>query len=144
VYRRFSVVARKWIAAFAKQTNPHVDALFAADAYFSLMEDGAANIDCLNCISQVFLDDKNKPGPVYFACRYSPAAQINDPSFESRSSQSLLAVHAVLRKDGSLGLMLINKPRRNDATVQGQISGAHWRRAERALILGPRTSPTVI
>jgi len=52
----------------------------------------------------------------------------------------LLAVHAVLRKDGSLGLMLINKDPKNDATVKVKISGAQLAPPERALILGPRTA----
>ena len=136
------VVTEMGARPFAKQTNPHVDALFAADAYFSLMEDGAANIDWLELHKPSFLDDKNKPGPVYFALQMvHRLAQINDSIVDSRSSQSLLAVHAVLRKDGSLGLMLVNKDPKNDATVKVKISGAQLAAAGTRFDFGPKNQP---
>jgi len=136
------VVTEMGSRPFANQTNPHVDALFAADAYVSLMEDGAANIDWLELHKPSFLDDKNKPGPVYFALQMiHRLAQINDSIVDSRSSQSLLAVHAILRKDGSLGLMLINKDPKNDATVKVKISGAQLAAAGTRFDFGPKNQP---
>jgi hypothetical protein len=127
---------------FAKVSDPHVHALFAADAYLSLMEDGAASINWLELHKPTFLDEQNKPGPVYFALQMiHRLTQINDLIVESRSSNSLLAVHTIKRKDGSLGLMLINKDPKNDATIKVKISGAQLADSGMRFDFGPKNPP---
>jgi hypothetical protein len=95
-----------------------------------LMQDGAANIDWLELHKPSFLDDSNKPGPVFFALQMiHRLAQINDSIVAAHSSHSLLAVHAIQRKDGSLGLLLINKDPKEPATVKIKSAAFNWRRA---------------
>jgi hypothetical protein len=112
---------------YAKINDPSIHGPFVADAYLSLMEDGAANIDWLELNKETFLSEKEeKPGPAYFALQMiHRLAHINAAIVEAKSNQSLLAVHAVLRRDGSVGVMLINKDPKNTATVKVKISGAN-------------------
>jgi len=72
-----------------------------------------------------FLNEKDeKPGPVFFALQMiHRLTYINVPIVEAKSSNSLLPVHALLRGDGSLGLMLINLDSKNTATVKIKING---------------------
>jgi len=128
---------------FAKRNDPSIDALFAADAYSSLMEDGAANIDWLELHKPSFLDEKEqKPGPVYFGLQMiHRLAHINATLVDARSSNSLLAVHAVLRGDGSLGLMFINKDPKDAANVKVKISGGLFSRNGMRFDFDPRNPP---
>jgi len=110
---------------FAKIDDPSIHGLFVADAYLSLMEDGAANIDWLELHKDTFLSEKDeKPGPAYFALQMiHRLAHINASILEAKSNNSLLSAHAVQRRDGSVGLMLINKDPKNSATVKVKITG---------------------
>ncbi len=110
---------------YAKITDPLVLGLFAADAYVSLMEIGAVNIDWLELHAQGFLDDNNKQGPAYYGIQMVHVLlAMNDQFVESKSNNRLLSVHASKRADGNFGLMLINKDPKNAATVKVQLSGA--------------------
>src|SRR5271155_2599865 len=102
------------------------DLLFVADAYLSLMEDGATNIDWLELHKDTFLSEKDeKPRPAYFALQMiHRLANSNASIVDAESNNSLLAVHTVQRQDGSVGVMLINKDPKNSATVRVKITGA--------------------
>jgi alpha-L-arabinofuranosidase len=114
------------IKSYIKIPDPIVPALFASDAYATLIEDGVANIDWADMRKDGFLDDDNKPGPIYFAMQMvRQMAGPNDNFVSTSSSNSLLAVHAYARKDGKIGIMLINKDPKNNATVKLNISGAN-------------------
>jgi hypothetical protein len=127
---------------FAKITDPQVNALFAADAYLSLMQDGAANIDWLELHKPSFLDDNNKPGPVFFALQMiHRLMQINDSLVSAHSSHGLLAAHAIQRKDGSIGLMLINKDPKEAATVKVKINGVQLATSGMRFDFGPASPP---
>ena len=52
-------------------------------------------------------------------------ANLNDKIVTAASSNALLAVHASLRSDGSLGVMFINKDPKNNATVKVTVTGAN-------------------
>jgi hypothetical protein len=105
------------------------------------MQDGAANIDWLELHKPSFLDDSNKPGPVFFAQMIHRLVQINDSIVAAHSSHSLLAVHAIQRKDGSIGLLLINKDPKEAATVKIKISGVQLATNGLRLDYGPANPP---
>jgi hypothetical protein len=110
---------------FAKVTTPLTQGLFAADAYASLMEMGAANIDWLELHSNYFLDEKNVQGHSYYGIQMVHLlAGINDQLVDAKSSHGLLTAHAAKRADGSVAVMLINKSPSEKSTVKLQISGA--------------------
>lgn len=110
---------------FAKVTDEFAFGLFAADAYASLIEVGAVNIDWLELHNNSFLDTKNKPGPAYFGIQMVHyLLNMREVLVASTLSQKLLTVHAAKHADGSLGLMLINKDPKNAATLKVTVSGA--------------------
>jgi alpha-L-arabinofuranosidase len=112
------------ITPWIKVNDETVSALFAADAYTTLVEDGAANIDWAEIHKNGFLNEENKPGPVYFATQLvRQMANLNDKIVTASSSNSLLAVHASLRSDGKVGIMFINKDAKNNAAVKVTVTG---------------------
>jgi hypothetical protein len=114
------------IKSYIKVPDPIVPALFAADAYSTLIEDGVANIDWYDMRNGGFLDDANKPGPIYFALQMVRQMEgPNDNFVATTSGNSLLAVHAYARRDGKVGIILINKDPKNNATVKINVSGAN-------------------
>ena len=109
---------------FAPITNPLILGLFAADAYASLMEVGAVNIDWLELHAGGFLDERNQQGPAYYGIQMTHLLlNMNDQFVEAKSNHGLLAVHGAKRADGNVGLMLINKDPKSPATVKVQVSG---------------------
>jgi hypothetical protein len=120
------LVTELGLKSYIKVPDAIVPALFAADAYTTLIEDGVANIDWSDMRKGGFLDDDNKPGPIYFAMQMvRQMAAPNDNFVATTSSNSLLAVHAYARRDGKVGIMLINKDPKNNATVKVTVSGAN-------------------
>jgi hypothetical protein len=118
------IVSEMGSRPFAKVTAPVTQGLFAADAYASLMEMGAANIDWSELHANYFLDNKNVQGPVYYGIQMVHLlANINDQLVEAKTSAGLLTVHAAKRADGSLAVMLINKSPKEKSTVKLQIEG---------------------
>ena len=112
---------------FAKvpESEEIVTGLFAADAYPSLVEYGAVNIDWSELHNNSFLSQRNTPGPAYFGMQMVHAMlNFNDPMILASSNSSMLSVHAAKHQDGSLGLMLINKDPKNGTTVKVTVSGA--------------------
>lgn len=112
-------------APYVKVTDEVVPGLFAADLYPALVEFGVIN----GCWSELhgsnFLGDTNKPGAAYFGMQMAHALMnFNDAVLASSSSSSMLSVHASMRRDGNLGLMLINKDPKNATTVKVSISNA--------------------
>jgi hypothetical protein len=51
-------------------------------------------------------------------------ADLNEQIVTAASSNALLSVHASVHKDGSVGIMLINKDPTNSAAVKVSISGS--------------------
>ena len=119
------VVTEMGTTPFAKVTDPLTMGLFSADAYASLMEMGAANIDWAELRGNFFLDDKNVQGPAYYGIQMVHLlTNINDQLVEAKSSAALLTVHAAKRADGSIAVMLINMSPKEKSTVKLQVSGA--------------------
>lgn len=110
--------------SYIKINDGFVVGLFAADAYLSLMESGAANIDWTALHGGNFLDDNNKPGPAYFGLQMiHNLMNFNETLVSAGSSHALLSVHAASHKNGSVSIMLVNKDSRNNATVKVTVNG---------------------
>lgn len=110
--------------SYIKINDPLVVGLFAADAYLTLIESGAANIDWLALHGGNFLDDNNKPGSAYFGLQMiHNLMNFNETIVAAGSSHALLSVHAASHKNGSLSMMLVNKDSKNNATVKVTVTG---------------------
>jgi len=119
------LVTELGIKSYIKIPDPIVPALFAADAYTTLAP-ATPNIDWAGMRKSGFLDDDNKPGPVYFGLQMvRQAAAPNDNLVAAASSNPLLSVHAFARADGKVALMFINKDSRNNAIVKVTLSGVN-------------------
>jgi hypothetical protein len=91
----------------------------------NLIEDGTANIDWTELHKGGFLDEKNKPGSIYFALQMVHyLMNFNEPVVAAASSHPLLSVHAAKHANGSVTVILINKDPKNVATVKVTVSGA--------------------
>ena len=109
---------------WAKVSEPVAVGLFAADVYLTLAEYGVINVDWSELHSGGFLDDNNKPGPAYFGTQLVFALMnFNDPLLNSSSTSPALSVHAAKRKDGSIGIMLINKDEKSATTAKITLKG---------------------
>jgi hypothetical protein len=99
--------------------------LFAADAYASLAEDGAVNIDWAELHGGSLVTQKDdKPQPAYFGIEMMhKMMNMRDIFVTAKSSNSLLGVHAAKRANGNVGLMFVNKDPKNTATVKVKING---------------------
>lgn len=118
------LVTEMGIKPYVNIPDKAVPALFAADAYLTMVEFGIANVDW-GILHGDFLTDENKPGAVYFAPQMvRRLADLNDQILTATSSNPLLSVHASVHKDGSAGIMLINKDPKNNATVKVSVSGS--------------------
>ena len=113
------------------QTWPKVDkpvaiGLFAADAMATLIEAGAYTVVWSPAHSVHFLDsDNNAPKPAYYGLRllHLIAPKAGDSFVTATSQLPTLAVHAVKRADGGLGLLFINKDLQQSVTVKVSIAG---------------------
>jgi hypothetical protein len=105
--------------------HPAAVALFAADGAATLIEHGTISVDWTSYHNSLFIGDANKPGPAYFGYQmvHILANQPGDAFVETQSSSSLLAVHASKRRDGSYGLLLVNKDPKQPAQVAVHYSG---------------------
>jgi hypothetical protein len=75
----------------------------------------------------MFSADGKKFGPAFMgmAMLHIVARNPGDVFVKADSNSSTVAVHAVRRRDGYLGLMLINEDPGGDATVTVQITGGN-------------------
>ncbi|HEY0795715.1 MAG TPA: hypothetical protein VGD64_08025 [Acidisarcina sp.] len=103
-----SLSVGSWLPA----KNPAGVGLFAADAIAMLLENGAYTVDWspIHGASPTFLDDSNKPQPAFYGIKlFRTAVGPGDSFVAATTSMDDLAVHAVKRRDGGLGLLLVNK-----------------------------------
>jgi alpha-L-arabinofuranosidase len=113
------------VRPFVNVTDPAVVGLFAADAYASLAQDGAVNIDWADLHSEDFIKPRdNQPRAAYYGvAMVHKFMNMRDTFVAARSSTTLLTVHAAKRADGKLGLMFVNKDPKNAATVKVKVNG---------------------
>jgi len=109
------------IASWIKVDHPVAKALWVADFYALLVESGSINVEWNEMYGESMLSaDRKTFGPVFFGMQmlHTIARTPGDLLVDARSSSPLVAVHAVSRRDGYVGLMLINKDPQQPATVK--------------------------
>jgi hypothetical protein len=114
------------IAQWLPAKNPAAPALFAADAMATLLERGAYTVVWapIHAPSPSFLDSKDEPQPAYYGIKMLHEIATPGDVFVGTTSQvDTLAVHAVKRRDGGLGLLFINKDLSRSVTATVSVSG---------------------
>jgi hypothetical protein len=116
------------IAEWLPYKNPAAAALFSADAVATLLEAGAYTVVWApihapaHALSPSFLDNNNQPQPAYYGIKLihqfaRPGDVFIGANSEADPTLVPLAVHAVKRRDGGLGLLFINKDLARSVTV---------------------------
>jgi hypothetical protein len=115
------------IAQWLPYKNPAAAALFSTDAVSTLLEAGAYTVVWapIHAPSPSFLDEKNQPQPAYYGIKLIHQVASPGDAFvaTTASGAETLAVHAVKRRDGGLGLLLINKDSARSMTVTVSVNG---------------------
>jgi len=114
------------IAPWMPPKNPAVTALYTADTVATLLERGAFTVEWapIHALSSNFLDNNNKPQPPYYAIKLlHQVARVGDTFVGTTSQMDTLAVHALKKRDGGLGLLLINKDLARSVTVTVSVNG---------------------
>lgn len=107
--------------------HPVTVGLFAANAMATLMETGAYTVIWTPTHSTFFLDDSNHPKAAYFGIKMiHEMSQPGDVFVMATSSVDAVAVHAVKRTDGGLGLLLVDKELAQSAKVTVTVSGYNY------------------
>ena len=114
------------IAQWLPYKNPAAAALFSADAVTMLLENGAYTVvwSPIHAPSPSFLDEKNQPQPAYYGIKLIHQVALPGDAFVNAVSQmDSLKVHAVKRRDGGLGLLLINDDLARSTAVTVSVNG---------------------
>lgn len=109
------------IATWVKVEHAEVRALWIADFYAVLIESGTVNIGWNEMYGDTMLSgDRKKFGPAYYGLQmlHIVAHSPGDAFLEASSSSSLVGAHATYRRDGYVGLMLVNKDPKAPAEVK--------------------------
>jgi len=117
------------VAPWLPAKNPAATGLFAADAVATLLERGAYTVTWtpVHAASPTFLDNNNQPQPAYFGIKlFHQVARVGDSFIGATSPMETLAVHAVKRRDGGLGLLLINKDPNQSITATVTVDGYNF------------------
>jgi len=110
------------IPSWIKINRPVAKALWIADTYAMLIESGSMNIAWNEMYGDSMLStDRKKEGPAFYGLQmlHVLAHYPGDALLAATTSNStLVSVHATLRRDGIIGLMLINKDPKETAEVK--------------------------
>jgi hypothetical protein len=110
------------IPGWIKINRPEVKALWIADTYAMLIESGSMNVAWNEMYGDSMLSvDHKKEGPAFYGLQmlHVLAHSPGDALLTANTSNSaLVSVHATLRRDGIIGLMLINKDPKGTAEVK--------------------------
>jgi hypothetical protein len=109
--------------------NPAAIGLYAADAIATLIERGVYTVEWspIHAASPSFLDNGNQPQPAYYAFKIlHRVARVGDQFVTASSPMETLAVHAAKKRDGGLGLLLINKNTSQSITVTVTVDGYNY------------------
>jgi len=115
------VFAPAGIAPWAKIDHPEVKALWIADFYTTLIESRTLNISWNEMYGDSMLSaDHKKSGPAFYGFQmlHIMAHNPGDALLDVTSSNDLVGAHAAFRRDGYLGIMLVNKDPKSPATVK--------------------------
>ena len=131
------VFAPAAISAWPKVEHPVVKAIWVADLYATLIESGSLNTGWTEMYGDSMLSaDRKSLGPAFYGFQmlHTIAHAPGDLLVDARSSSSMVAVHAARRRDGYIGLMLINKDPQMAANVKVSLAngvvGAEGRRID--------------
>jgi len=114
------------VIPYPKVDRPVVEALWVADVYALLVESGSVNISLPSLYSDIMIsNDRKKVGPAYLGMQmlHYIAHIPGDAMVDATSSNSNLAAHATMRRDGVFGLMLVNKDPASAMAVKVNILG---------------------
>jgi alpha-L-arabinofuranosidase len=117
------------LPAWLPPHNPATPALFAADSIAWLLETGAYTViwSPIHALSPTFLDNKNQPQPAYYGIELlHTIASPGDVLVGTTSQMDTLTVHATKRRDGGLGLLLINKDLTRSTSVTVSVDGYNF------------------
>jgi len=112
--------------SWPKIENPAMTALWIADTYGLLIESGTANITWAETYSDAMMSaDRKKFGPAYYGFQmlHILARNPGDAFVDASSHTPVVSVHATKRRDGYLGLMLVNKDPKVAAVVKVTFKG---------------------
>lgn len=115
-----------YMGSLAGGVRGPVTALFCADAYATWLELGVANVCWLEMSSDSFLGDlpSLNPGAAYHAIRLvSTLYRPGDFVVAAASADPCLRVHASLRRDNRVCIMLINTDPKNPISAELAIGG---------------------
>jgi hypothetical protein len=109
------------IQSWLKVDHPSARSLWLADTYAILVESGFLNIDLPEAFGDSMISsDHKKFGDNFYGLQmlhivvHSPG----DALVEATSSSPTLNVHATRRRDGNIGIMLVNTDPKSQATVK--------------------------
>ena len=114
------------IPPWLKVERPIVETIWVADTYAILAETGSETVSWREMHGDsMLLSDKKAFGPAFMGMEmvHVIAHAAGDTFLKADSNNSLVAVHATRRRDGVIGLMLINKDPRSSATVSVSVAG---------------------
>jgi hypothetical protein len=121
------------IAQWLPAKNPAATALFSADAVTTLLETGAYTVVWapIHALSPSFLDNNDQPQPAYYGIKLIHQVALPGDVFIAATSEGdpvlvPLAVHAVKRRDGGFGLLLINKDLTRSITATVSVNGYNF------------------
>ena len=105
-----------------------VNTMFAADSYASWLELGVSSVDWLEMNKNTFLGDSNPlvRGAAYYAVQFThDIAGVGDRLVSTTSDNSSLRVHAAIRQDGKVGVMLLNEKMTGSLTVNISVTNVN-------------------
>jgi hypothetical protein len=117
------------LSAWLTANNPAVFAMFAVESIATLIERGAFTVEWepLHALSPSFLDYKNQPQPAYYGIKLlHEVAQVGDMFVNSSSQLDALRVFALKKRNGGVGLLLINKDLARSVSATISIAGYNY------------------
>ncbi|MGD0734423.1 MAG: hypothetical protein ABR976_04720 [Terracidiphilus sp.] len=109
------------IATWMGVEHPVVKALWVADFYAQLIESGSVNINWNEMYGDSMLSaDRKKFGPAFYGLQmlHILAHSPGDRFLAVNSSTRMVGAHATFRRDGFVGLMLVNKDPKSPVAVK--------------------------
>ncbi len=108
------------IQSWLKADHPATEALWLADTYAILVESGFLNSDLPEAFGDSMISsDHKKFGFNFYGLQmlHIIVHKPGDALLNAASSLAALSVHATLRRDGIVGIMLVNSDPKSEATV---------------------------
>jgi hypothetical protein len=109
------------LSAWMRVEHPIVKALWVADFDAQLIETGAVNVNWTEMYGDSMLStDRKKLGPAFYGLQmlHTLAHSPGDRLLGVNSSTNMVGAHATFRRDGFVGLMLVNKDPKSPVAVK--------------------------